>query len=161
MARLRSVGFAALCAFAISSPLALAATVTTTLPVSATVLSVCIVSALPLAFGNYSGAQNNATTSVTVTCSLGATYNVGLDAGASTGATVTTRKMTLVTNTLNYSIARDAAYTQNWGVTIGTDTEPGTGSGLPQAVTVYGRIPAGQFSAAGAYTDTVGVTVTY
>lgn len=143
------------------TPAAQAATATTTLPVTAVVLATCIVVATPLIFGNYSGAQLDAQAELTVTCTLGTTYNVRLDAGAGTGATVATRKMSFGVNTLDYTIWRDAAHTQNWGITDGTDTVAGTGAVLPNIHNVYGRIPAGQFSAPGAYLDTVGVTVFY
>jgi spore coat protein U-like protein len=49
---------------------------------------------LPLAFGNYSSAQLDATTTLTASCTVGTPYTVGLDAGLGTGATTTTRKMT-------------------------------------------------------------------
>ena len=70
-----------------------ATTATGTIAVSATVLSFCAIAALPLAFGNYSNAVLNATTTLTVTCTTGTTYNVGLDPGIGTGATVAARKM--------------------------------------------------------------------
>lgn len=142
-------------------PTAQAATATTTLPVTATVLATCIVLATPLIFGNYSGAQLDAQASVTVTCTLGTTFVVRLDAGAGSGATIASRKMSFGANLLNYSIYRDAGHTQVWGQTDGTDTVAGTGALLPSIITAYGRIPAGQFAAPGAYLDTVGVTVVY
>ncbi|UWX04453.1 spore coat protein U domain-containing protein [Pseudoxanthomonas sp. NC8] len=37
----------------------------------------------------------------------------------------------------------------------------GTGSGSIQALTVYGRVPAQPVSAAGTYSDTVTVTLTF
>jgi len=140
---------------------ALAATATTTFQVTATVLSTCLVSATPLAFGNYSGAQTDATSTVSVTCTNTTPYNVGLDAGLSTGATVTTRAMQNGSNTLGYALYSDSARTVNWGNTPGTDTVAGTGTGLAQTLTVYGRIPAGSLPAPGAYADTITVTVTY
>ena len=36
-----------------------------------------------------------------------------------------------------------------------------TGSGVSQSFTVYGRVPAQSTPAAGSYTDTIKVTVTY
>jgi spore coat protein U-like protein len=139
-----------------------AATATATMPVSATVLAACLVVALPLAFGNYTGAQNDAQSTITVTCTPGTTYNVRLDAGTATGATVTSRAMTFnTTNTLGYAIYRNAGRTQNWGQTDNTDTVQGTGSGLPQLLPVYGRIPANEFAANGLYADQIGVTVAY
>lgn len=142
-------------------PTADAATATTTLPVTATVLATCIVVATPLIFGNYSAAQLDAQAALTVTCTLGTTFVVRLDAGAGTGATIAARQLSFGVNTLAYSLYRDASRSQVWGQTDGTDTASGTGAVLPVILNVYGRIPAGQFAAPGAYIDTVGVTVVY
>jgi spore coat protein U-like protein len=64
---------------------------------------------------------------------------------------------------LNYNIYTSAARTTVWGNgTSGTATIGGTGTGTSQSVTVYGRVGSGQTSVpAGAYADTVAVTVTY
>jgi spore coat protein U-like protein len=136
-------------------------TATGTIAVSATVLSFCAVVTLPLAFGNYSQAALNATTTLTVTCTSGTTYNVGLDTGIGTGATVAARKMSYLTNTLTYGLYSDSGHSVVWGNTIGTNTIAGTGTGLVQTLTVYGQIPASQTVAPGAYVDTVTATVTY
>lgn len=138
-----------------------AATATTTFAVTATVLSTCLISATPLAFGNYTGAQTDATSTLSVTCTNTTAYNVGLDAGQATGATVTTRAMQNGTNTLGYALYSDTARSVNWGNTVPTDTVAGTGSGIAQTLTVYGRIPAGSLPAPGAYADTITATVTY
>lgn len=149
------------CAMPVAAP-ASAATAVGALAVSATVLAFCAVSSTPLAFGNYSSAQLDSTATVLVTCSNGTTYNVGLDAGAGTGASTTTRKLTGPSSaTFNYTMYRDSGHTTNWGNTVGTDTASGTGNGLVQTLTVYGRIPGGQYPGTGAYVDTVVVTVTY
>ena len=92
-----------------------AATATSTIAVSATVLSFCSLTALPLAFGNYSSALVNATTTLAVVCTVGTTYSVGLDLGQGTGATVTQRRMTLNTSQLSYALYSDAARTTPWG----------------------------------------------
>ncbi|MBD3828781.1 MAG: spore coat U domain-containing protein [Stenotrophomonas sp.] len=139
-----------------------AATATTTFQVTATVLATCQVSATPLAFGNYAGSQTDATSTISVTCTNGTAYNVGLDAGTADGATVTTRKMTGPGGALlGYALYSDSARITNWGNTVGTDTVTGTGTGLAQTLTVYGRIPAGSMPTPGAYADTITVTVTY
>jgi spore coat protein U-like protein len=141
---------------------ATAATATGSMAVSATVLSFCVVSATPMAFGNYSSSQLDSTASVVVTCSNGTSYNVGLDAGAGSGASVATRKMTGTAGaTLNYALYRDSGRNTIWGTTVGSDTLAGTGNGLAQTLNVYGRIGGSQYPGAGAYTDTVVVTVTY
>jgi spore coat protein U-like protein len=140
---------------------AVAATATATMTVSATVDATCLITATPLAFGAYAGTQTDATSTLSVTCSNTTPYNVGLDAGLATGATVTSRAMTITGASLLYSLFQDAGRTTNWGNTVGTDTVAGTGTGSAQTLTVYGRIEAGQFVTPGAYTDTITATVTY
>jgi spore coat protein U-like protein len=115
-------------------------------------------------FGAYVGtAALNTTSTLTVQCNNTVPYNVGLDAGTSTGATVTTRAMTGPTGSLPlpYGLFSDSAHSINWGNTVGTDTVPGTGTGVAQTLTVYGQIPAGAGNRPGAYTDTITVTITY
>jgi spore coat protein U-like protein len=138
-----------------------ATTATTTFQVTANVQPTCLISAAPLAFGNYTGVLNNASSNLTVTCTNTTPYNVGLDAGATSGATVTNRSMLNGSTKLNYSIYQDAGRTSNWGNTVGTDTATGTGSGSAQTMTVYGQIPAGQYIAPGSYADTITASLTY
>lgn len=149
-----ALGLASTAAYAVT-------TTTTTFQVTANVQATCLVSATPLAFGTYNGTVNNKTSNVNVTCTNTTPYNVGLDAGTSTGATVTTRKMVNGSNTLGYSLFRDAAQTLNWGNTVGTDTLTGTGNGSSQSLTVYGQIPANQYVTPNSYADTITATVSY
>ena len=142
-----------------------AETQTTSFNVTASVVSACAVSAANLAFGNYDPlavTNTDGTTTVTVTCSLLAPYNLGISAGGY-GTGVSARKMQIGagTDTLNYTLFRDALRTLNWGVTVGTDTLSGVGTGLAVPTTVYGRIPSAQNAPIGSYSDTVTVTVTY
>jgi spore coat protein U-like protein len=134
---------------------------TTSFTVRVTIVNTCTIGASALSFGNYSGATVNAQSTITVNCTRRALYFVGLNAGASTGATVTTRKMVSGTNTLSYALFSNSARTTNWGNTVGTDTVAGTGAGSAQSLTVYGQIPAGQYSKPGSYLDTVTATITY
>ncbi len=141
-------------------------TATAQIAVSATVLSNCTISASGLAFGNYSGAVDNATATISVTCTNTTPYNVGLDAGKTSGATVTTRAMvgsgSASSATLPYALYQPSGtHTTNWGNTIGTDTVTGTGSGVTQTLTVYGQIAASQFVIPGSYSDTITATLTY
>jgi spore coat protein U-like protein len=138
-----------------------ATTATTTFAVTANVQANCTITAAPLAFGNYTGAVNNAASTITATCTNTTPYNVGLNAGTATGATVTNRSMVNGANLLNYKITSDAGHSTNWGNTIGTDTVTGTGSGAAQTLNVYGQIPAAQFVTPGAYSDTITATLTY
>jgi spore coat protein U-like protein len=153
----------------IAVPAHASSTANTTFTVTATVLPSCLISATDLAFGNYSGAEVDTNTTLSVVCNsliaIGST-NIGIDPGTASGATVSTRKMTgnLGLSTLSYSLFRDAGRTQNWGNTIGTDTLTSlviTALGLPASLTVYGKLPANQFVAPGNYSDVVTVTLTY
>jgi len=141
-----------------------AATATTSFAVSATVTSACIVVATPLLFLVYdpSAADNDKTSTITVTCTAGTSYNIGLDKGAN-GASTTTRQMidTVSTNLINYKLSSVVNQATNWGDQIGTDTVAATAALLPAVHTVYGRIPTGQYVTAGSYNDTINVTVTY
>lgn len=142
-----------------------AASVSAQFNVTATVLKNCAVSASDLAFGNYtagSGSPVTATTTVSVTCTQALAYTVALD-GGQTSSDVTARAMTDgATHNLTYGLYTTNAYSTVWGDgSAGTATVAGTGNGAAQALTVYGRIPASQFVAAGSYTDRVTVTVNY
>lgn len=145
-----------------STPACFAATASGTLTISASVVASCTVVGSAIAFGAYTQTVVNQTGTITVLCTNGTAYNVGLDAGTGTGASVSNRKMSASGGgTLNYALYRDSARSNNWGSTIGTDTVTGTGSGLTQTLTVYGQIPASQTPLAGSYSDTVTVTLTY
>lgn len=134
---------------------------TTTFGVSATVLKDCVVSATALAFGNYTGAVNNAASTITVTCTNTTAYTVGLSAGLASGATVTARKMQNGTALLPYALYSNSARTTNWGNTSATNWVSGIGTGAAQPLTVYGQIAAGLYATPGSYADTITATVTY
>ena len=162
---LRSFAVAAIAVLALPALQARAATATGNFAITGTITATCQVNASTLAFGAYNPVLNanlDVTGTVSVSCTNATPYNIGLGIGAGTGATITNRKMTSGANTLTYQVFRDAARTLNWGQTVGTDTVAGTGNGVAQAITAYGRIPSGQTTAAvGAYTDTVVITITY
>jgi spore coat protein U-like protein len=138
-----------------------AATSNSSMPVSATVQATCSITASPLAFGTYSSAQLDATTTLAVNCTNTTSYNVGLDIGSGSGATVAQRKMANGSQTLNYTVYSDIGRATLWGPTVGTNTVAGTGSGSVQILNVYGRIAAGQAPTPGSYADTLTATVTY
>jgi spore coat protein U-like protein len=141
-----------------------ASTASTTFQVSATVNNACSVSANALSFGTYnplSGLGLTLSGGVNVTCTLGSAFEIGLNAGTATGATVTTRQMASGSNLLSYALYRDVAHTLNWGNTPNTDTLNGTGTGITVTYPVYGSLPASQSVPSGTYTDTITVTVNY
>lgn len=131
--------------------------------VNTTVSKACNIAASSLSFGVYSGALINSTSTISVRCTNTTTYNVGLNAGTASGATVTTRSMTGPgASLLGYKLFRDSAHSQNWGNTVGTDTVAGTGTGAVQSLTVYGQITAGQTGKTpGSYSDTITATISF
>ena len=141
---------------------ALATTQSGPMAVSATVNASCAISPNALAFGVYAGSQVRQTTTISVTCTNTTAYNVGLDAGTTSGATVSNRKLSDGNgHTLNDALYQDSGYSTNWGNTVGTDTETGSGTGSAQSLNVYGQIAASQTPVPGSYTDTITATVTY
>lgn len=153
------------CAAAFATP-ATAGSANANLGVSATVNANCSVTTNPVAFGavdTLSASPVLGTGSVEVTCTKNTGWTAAAGIGAGSGATFATRRMTFSGNTLDYMLYRDSARTEIWGDgTSSTFTVAGTGSGAVQSFTVYGRVPGSQTSApAGAYADTVAITITY
>lgn len=102
---------------------------------------------------------------LTVNCSEGTPYQIGLSGGANTAGDTTApaageRRMANGATLVPYDLFRDSGRSQFWGNTPGTDTQPGTGTAANQAYTVYARLPSTDF-AAGTYADTVTARVVY
>lgn len=147
---------------ALAAASAHAGTATGNFDVTATVVDTCTISASDLAFGSYTGALLDSTTTIAVTCTNLTAYTVEIDAGSGSGATTSVRRMTGPSSgLLNYALYQDAAHLLVWGTLGALQSVAGIGSGASQSLTVYGRVPAGQSPAAGSYTDTVTVTVNY
>lgn len=141
-----------------------AATASDSFQVTATVVTSCEVTATDLGFGAYDpvvATPLDASTTIEVRCTNGAGYVIALGAGIGSGATTASRRMTAGGDTLVYSLYQNAGRTTLWGDNAGVDTVAGTGSGAAQVLTIYGRAPARQTSPAGAYADTITVTLTY
>lgn len=150
---------------AIVAPAA-AGSITGSMVVSATVLSSCLtVVPAPLAFGNYDpavGTALNATSTVAVTCTPGTVASVTMDAGQNAGSATAFggRALKFGTSTLPYQIYKDGARTQVWGDGTNGGSQAMTLTGIG-TLTAYAQIPAGASVAAGAYSDTVNVTVSF
>jgi len=143
---------------------AYAATTTSTFQVDVTIQAQCLInSASTLSFGTQGVliANVDQTSTIVVQCTNTTAYDIGLDAGTGTGASVATRKLTGGGATINYRLYSDAGRTTVWGNTVSTDTVSATGNGAAQSYTVYGRIPAQTTPAPNAYSDTITITVTY
>jgi spore coat protein U-like protein len=129
---------------------------------SASVFSNCLVSAADIGFGSQGllTANIDQTGAISVTCTAGTTYNVGLDDGHQ-NAGPTGRAMALGGNKVGYGLYRDGSRSQVWGSTIATNTVGGTGTGAAQNLTVYARVPPQVTPPAGTYSDVIVVTITY
>lgn len=125
----------------------------------------CTVTATNMDFGARGVLDNavDATNTISVTCTSGADYTIGLSGGDAGATDPTQRQMSDPADTefVAYGIYRDSARSQPWGSTIGSDTVAGTGTGSAQSYTAYGRVPAQATPSAQTYSDTVVVTVTY
>lgn len=145
-----------------------AATASGPMTVTATVLASCVVGASTLAFPSatsaaISAANVDAVGNVTVNCTKGSDYNVSLDVGSGTSATLAKRRMGAGNNQwLAYSIYTAANRTSVWGDgSAGTSVVSGTGTGRRQSIYAYGRIFGGQIATAANYADIVNVTIQY
>jgi len=141
-----------------------AATATSNFTTQITLGAACNVnSASNIDFGSHGvlTADVPGTSTIKVQCTNTTTYNIGLDAGGGTGATVADRLMSNGSNTVKYSLYQDSGHATVWGNTITTDTVSSTGTGAEQSFTVYGLVPAQTTPAPGIYNDTVNVTVTF
>ena len=141
-----------------------ATTTTSSFSVTMTITASCtIASAGTLAFPSTGVLTSpvTATSAIVVQCTNSTPYNIGLNAGATTGGTTTTRLMAAGATTIQYQMFTNTGHTTNWGNTVGTDTVAATGNGANQSYTVYGQVPAQTSVAPGSYSDTVTVTVTY
>lgn len=125
-----------------------------------------------MGFGAYddsSAANDDSTTSIVVQCfRVGgpADVTVTLQLGPSaTSGTIASRQMASGANRLNYNLYRDSGRSQVWGQTSGVDAGTITITGIPNfgnrsgTFVIYGRLPAQQNIPAGAYSDSVQLTV--
>ena len=126
----------------------------------------CSVSTTSLVFGSYnvfSPAPVDSTGTISYECNGGAkTVLITMTRGQS--VTFLPRQLGKATESLTYNLFLDAARTTVWGdFSAGTsarsDVEPPNNHEV--AVTIYGRIPAGQDISAGSYSDTVTVVVNF
>ncbi|EFG8199727.1 spore coat protein U domain-containing protein [Escherichia coli] len=166
MRKLKLAAMATLAAATAAGPVA-AATISGNMNVKISITNECkTVTATDLDFGSSGviSAAIDATSTITVTCTKGTPFSVGLGQGLN-GASVTARKMKIAAGAelLDYQLFRDSGRTLNWGNTVGTDTPAqSTATGAAQTLTVYGRVPIPAVQpSAGTFNDTVAVTVTY
>lgn len=152
-----------------------AASIATTMTVTATAQETCSISASPLAFGNLSAATfTEQLGSLSVTCDSGVAYSVTIDAGQYVGQAspgggfCPSNKRCLFDGNGQY-VAYDLYYDSYFGSAWGDQgfggtfnagiARTGTGSGSEQTLNVYGVAQA--HPGAGNYSDQVVVTIHY
>lgn len=158
-------------ALCLTAPAVFAGSATSNFTVSAAVTATCSISTVNMSFGNYDPITTNATTpldvngSVTIACTKGAATYIDLSPGSNTANAVgTTRAMaTAGPDYLSYDLYKDSTYATVWGVGNPGNAfvPPVAPSKAARTFTIYGRIPAGQGSTVGNYTDTVTATVNF
>ena len=139
--------------------------------VTATVLANASVSATTLNFGSTSTLASNidSTATITVQATNTTPYSIGLGLGSNASGSQRRVRNGATANYINYNLYTDSARSNAWSTSTSTTSCTsgastcilGTGTGLSQNITVYGRVPAQSVPAAGTFTDTVVVTVTF
>ena len=123
--------------------------------------SACTVATTPVTFGAYvSGVlPNDSSGTVTVACGIFTSFSVSISAGGG-GNSAFNRALSSGGNRLSYNLYTDSTRLLVWGDgTGGTLTVAQIASGA--TLNVFGRIPALQHVAAGAYADSLIVTVNF
>ena len=164
-------------AFAIGSlsicpAMAQAGTATANLTVQLTITSSCTIGAATLTFPSTAGTSLlagalTANTTVSVTCTNGSPYAIGMGQGLhySSG-----NQMANGGNNIPYGLYLNSSLATPWTTvstssptcTTGGDCVMGTGTGTAQTVTIYGQVPIMTTAPApGAYSDTVTMTISY
>ncbi len=162
----------ATCALLAGADGAEAGTATANLTVQVTIIASCTVAASTLNFGSAVAGTSltsvlQTTGSVFVTCTNGSPYAIGMGQGLN--YSTTNRMVYGGTNYISYGLYTDSGFSHAWTTAASNSTCTsanscviGTGTGSAISTPIYGQIPiTSPAPAAGAYTDTVVMTITY
>jgi spore coat protein U-like protein len=120
-----------------------------------------------VSFGSYDALETgplDQTGSVTFECDVLFLGTVAVDVSTGSSGTFAFREMRNGGHSLRYNLFLDATRSQIWGDGTSESSRFGPALpllGIPQTLTIYGRIPARQSSPVGAYTDTVTATINF
>ncbi len=137
---------------------------TNTLPATVNVASGCALTTRPLTFVAPSATAAvllDATSDLTVTCTPDTEYAIAIDRGQN--STLLNRRMVSTSTGTHvvYDVFRDPLRLLMWGNTALTDVNGNSGTGAPQSITIYGRVPAAALIAAGDYRDLLTVALNF
>lgn len=120
----------------------------------------CTLSVQGVVFGSYDTLSNqnlDSAGSISVSCDSTDTFTVALSPGH---GTMLARQMQSGADSMTYNLFTDSLRSIIWG--DGTSgTSLASGSGTSATFAVYGRVPPAQKIPAGAYTDSITVTLTF
>ena len=125
----------------------------------------CTISTTSVSFGTYSvfwATPTDSAGNITYRCNGNANVLITISAGQS--GTFNPRTLVKASEQLSYNLYLDAARNMVWGDgTLGTliYTRINVPNNTNVTVPVYGRIPAAQDNTAGAYSDSVSVTINF
>ena len=140
-----------------------AAVATSTLTVTANVQPTCLINNATLAFGEYhpvtthANANLDGATTVAVTCTNGTAAKIY----SSTPTAQRNMTNTVGVQVLNYQLYADSTRQTVLGTTDASDTILVTGTGVAQAINLFGTIPQNQQVTTGNYTGTANLTISY
>lgn len=136
---------------------------TQTLPVSATVLNSCTVTAQPLVWtvNVPTNADIDITGSVAVRCPPNTAFLVEMDNGLhAAGNNRRVRNVTLNAH-IRYGVFKNPARTQAWRTGAAGGLSGNSGATGTTVLPVYARLQSSNNLRAGGYTDTITVTITF
>ncbi|QIL81967.1 spore coat U domain-containing protein [Diaphorobacter sp. HDW4A] len=133
--------------------------------VTANVADYCSISAInPMSFASVAGfgdTERLASTQIGLRCTLDTPYKVNLTPSNNNGnGQGALKRTTGGSETVAYSLYSNPARTTPWGNQVSNNVAK-TGTGQPDSIPVYGRVPANLDATPGDYSDSVQVTVTY
>ncbi|WP_196800049.1 spore coat U domain-containing protein [Thioalkalivibrio sp. ALJT] len=163
----RQYGFGALCVLLATSGTVSAQQVSDDFDVTITLEDSCELTTAPtdLSFGTVGllNTDHTATSTVAVTCTDGAAYDLVLNAGLHDDGT--TRRMEQAGEHVSYRLYSDSGFTALWGndTTFGSVVSA-TGTGEEAEFTVHGRVESADNASTppgGTYSDTVTIEVSF
>lgn len=128
----------------------------TEMRVTATVAKFCSANASPLTFGHYVYDELGARINVTVQCTAGTEYYIGVNQPAGGRSLVGPGNQNL-----RYVLYQDAGRTRMLGNSVGQNTIYGVGTGTVDVITIYGLIDGEQSATPGYYTDNLNITLSF
>lgn len=136
---------------------------TYSMPVSASVINGCTISALPLVFMVPVPTNLNvdSTSTLTVRCSPNIPFTIDIDTGLYANGINRRVRNASVNAFINYDVYRDPPRSQVWGTGQAKNVSGNSGPTGRVTVPVYGRLASSANLKAGAYTDTLTVTISF